>query len=134
MSLKLKKETKNPPIHNVVMEDDHEVISKLLLLASNILKEKCNILNSFFSFLRKYEKRKTHNMLSLMLDHRHKNLCLLLSLFIAYDQGKTIVEKHDKSSLLPMLLKCHHVLHPLLELKSLTNHPNDEDTSLDIFR
>jgi hypothetical protein len=132
MSLKLKEQTKNPPIHNVVMEDDHGVTPKLVLLASNILKEKCNVLNSFFSFLRNYEKRKTHNML--MLDHRHKNLCLLVSFFIAYEQGKTIVEEHDKRSLLPMLLKCHHVLHPLLELKSLTNHPNDQDTSLDIFR
>jgi hypothetical protein len=86
-SLKLKEETKSPPIHHVVMK---------MSWPSNILKEKCNVLNSFFSFLRKYEKRKTHNMLSLMLDHRHKNLHLLVSLFIAYEQGKTIVEEHDK--------------------------------------
>jgi len=134
MSLKLKKETENLPIHNAVMEDDRGVTPKVLLLASNILKEKCNVLNSFFPFLRNYEKKKIHNMLSLMLDHRHKNLCFLVSLFIAYKHCKTILEEHDKRFSSPMLLKRHHVLHPLLELKSLTNHPNDEDTSLDIFR
>jgi len=96
MSLKLKKETKNLPIHNAVMEDDRGVTLKLLLLASNILKEKCNVLNSFFSFLRNYEKRKIHNMLSLMLDHRHKNLCLLVSLFIAYEQGKLFLRNMTK--------------------------------------
>jgi len=51
-----------------------------------------------------------------MLNHRHKNLRLLVSLFIAYEQDKTIVEEHEKRFLLLMLLKCHHVLHPLLEL------------------
>jgi hypothetical protein len=30
--------------------------------------EVCGVLDSFLSFLRKYEEKKTHNMLSLMLD------------------------------------------------------------------
>jgi hypothetical protein len=58
MSLNLKEEAKNPPIHNVVMEDDHGVAPKLLLLDSNILKEKCGVLISFLSFLRKHGKKK----------------------------------------------------------------------------
>jgi hypothetical protein len=49
------------------------------------------------------KKKKAHNMLCLMLNRRHKSFFS----FIACEQGKTIVEEYDESTLLPMLLKCH---------------------------
>ncbi len=54
--------------------------------------------------------------------------------FIGKEQGVAIVEKCDRKSLYPMLLKCHHHLHPLAESKSVfTNIGVDEDCNLDIF-
>jgi hypothetical protein len=44
--------------------------------------------------LKKFDERKAHNMLALMLDSRFKSLCLMSS-FIAHDQGLTIVEQYD---------------------------------------
>jgi len=44
-----------------------------------------------------------------------------------------MVKDYDRWSLFPMLLKCHHVLHPLLEYETVTNSLNDEDSCLDIF-
>jgi hypothetical protein len=39
-------------------------------------------LESLFSFLRIYEKRKSHNMLCLMLNPKFKSLCLISSLLV----------------------------------------------------
>jgi hypothetical protein len=50
------------------MDDDFAITLELFWFASNIKKEVCGILDSFLSFLKKYEERKFHNMLSLMLD------------------------------------------------------------------
>jgi hypothetical protein len=45
-----------------------------------------------------------------------------------------IVEQYDSKSLYPMLLKCHHHLHPSVEFESVfVNIGVDEDCSLDIF-
>ncbi len=52
-------------------------------------------MNSFLSFLRKYEKRKTHNMFYLMVNPKFKNLDLVAS-FIGHEQGVAIVEEYDK--------------------------------------
>jgi hypothetical protein len=38
-----------------------------------------------------------------------------MSSFIGLKQGKTIIEEYDRKTLYPMLLKCHHNLHPLFE-------------------
>jgi hypothetical protein len=70
------------------------VARELICLASNIKKEVCGVLDSFLSFLKKFDERKTHNMLALMLDSRFKNLCLVSS-FIDHDQGIVIVEQYD---------------------------------------
>ncbi len=56
------------------MNDDVELSLKLATFASNIKLEMFGVLDSFLSFLRTYEEKKTHNMLSLMLDPRFKNL------------------------------------------------------------
>ncbi len=71
------------------------------------------VLNSFISFLKKYEEKKTHNMLSLMLDPRFENLHLV-SFFISCEQGITIIEEYDERSLYLMLLKCYQHLQPVV--------------------
>jgi hypothetical protein len=72
-----------------------------------IRKEVSIVLYSFLSLLRKYEKKKPHNMLSLMLDARFKNLHLVSS-FIGSEQGVAIIEKYDARSLYLVFLKCYH--------------------------
>jgi hypothetical protein len=47
-----------------LMEDD--------MIVSNIKKQVCDVLNGFLSFLTKYKKKKTHNMLSLMFKPKLK--------------------------------------------------------------
>ncbi len=72
-------------------------------------------------------------MFSLMLIPRFKTLCLVSSL-IGHKQAKAIVEKYDKKSLFPMLLKCSYQLHPLVESKrDVVEQRVEEDRSLDIF-
>jgi len=57
-----------------LMEEEFIVVDELISFASNIKKEVCVVLESFLSFLRKFEEKKTHNMSSLMLDLRFKSL------------------------------------------------------------
>ncbi len=64
--------------------------------------------------MKKFDERKTHNMLALMLDPRFKSFHLMFS-FIDHDQTITIVEQHDTMSLYPMFMKCYYHLHPLIE-------------------
>jgi hypothetical protein len=61
------------------------------VFASNIKKKVCGVLDSFFSFLRKYEKKKAHNMLLLMLYPQLKNLHLVIS-FVGCEQGNSIIK------------------------------------------
>jgi len=57
-----------------------------------------------------------------------------VSSFIGREQGVAIVEEYDSKSLCPMLLKCHHHLHPLAEYESVfINIGVDEDCNLDLF-
>jgi len=68
-----------------------------------------------------------------MLDSRFKNICFVFS-FIGREQGVAIVEEYDNKSLYPMLLKCHHHLHPLAKSESdFANINVDEDSNLDTF-
>jgi len=85
-------------------------------LASNIKKEVVGVLDSFVSFFKKYEKKKSHDMFYLMLDPRFKTLPIVSSLF-DHEQGKAIVEKYDKKPFFPMFLTCHYHLHPLTKSK-----------------
>jgi hypothetical protein len=114
MSLKLKEELENAPSFQTLMEKDFGVALELICLASNIRREVCGILDSFLSFLKKFDDRKTHNMLAQMLNTRFKNLCLMF-FFIGRDQGVAIVEQYDTMSLYPMLMKCYYHLHPSRE-------------------
>jgi hypothetical protein len=45
-----------------------EEFSVVIVLAFNIKKKVCDVFDYFLSFVRKYGKKKIHNMLSLMLD------------------------------------------------------------------
>jgi hypothetical protein len=68
------------PIYPVkLIDDDFWIAFELSLFASNIRREVYGVLGSFLSFKRKFEKRKAHNMFSLMLDLRFKSLHLISS-------------------------------------------------------
>jgi hypothetical protein len=116
------------------MEDDSIIFNELSLLAFNIRREVINVLDSFISFLKKYENRKTHNMIFLMLNPRLKSLHIISS-FVGREQGVALVEEYDRKSLYPMLVKCHEHLHPLVRLD--TNYVNqdifEQDCNLNIF-
>ncbi len=72
-------------------------------------------------------------MFSLMLNPRFKSFHLVSS-FTGKEQGVVIIEEYDKKSLYPMLLKCHHHLHPLVETKSsFVSIGVVEDSNLDIY-
>ncbi len=70
MSLKLKEKNKIIPSFESIMKDDSIISNELSLLAFKIRREVINVLDSFLSFLKKYENRKANNMISLMLDSR----------------------------------------------------------------
>jgi hypothetical protein len=72
MNLKLQEENKIILSFESLMEDNSNSFDELSLMASNIRNEVINMLDSFLSFLKKYENRKIHNMISLMLDPRFK--------------------------------------------------------------
>jgi hypothetical protein len=112
MSLKLKEKSQNAPSFQTLMEEDFSVALELICLASNIRKEVCGVLDIFLSFLKKFDERKAHIMLTLiLLDPRFKSFHLVSS-FIGHDQGLTIIEQYDTMSLYPMLMKCYYYLHP----------------------
>jgi hypothetical protein len=52
--------------------------------------------------------------------------------FIGLEQGKVIVKRYDRKTLYPMLLKCHHHLHPLSK-NVIMDQGVDEYFSFDIF-
>ncbi len=96
------------------MEED-VVIVELDLLASNIKREVCNVLEAFISFLKKFDERKTHNMLALMLNMRYKNLKIVFT-FVVKELRVAIVKDYDKKIFFLMILKTHYILHPWLLL------------------
>jgi hypothetical protein len=64
----------------------------------NIRREVCGVLDSFISILTKYKNKNTHNMISLMLNPRLKNLHIISS-FVGYEQGVNLVEEYDRKFL-----------------------------------
>jgi hypothetical protein len=74
-----------------LINDDFGITFKLHSFVINIKKKVCDVLELFLYFLRKYEKKKSCNMLDLEL----KNLCLIF-LFIGREEGVVnIVEKYE---------------------------------------
>jgi hypothetical protein len=70
MSCKLNEKPKMNHFLDNSMEEHVVVAIELDLLNSNIKGEVCNILDAFISFLEKFDERKAHNTLALMLDLR----------------------------------------------------------------
>ncbi len=100
------------------MEENANVVFELLCLASNIKKEFVEVLNSFLSFLRKFEKKNSHNMFFSKLDPKLKTFHLVFSL-IGCEQGKAIIEKYDIKSLFLMIFQYYYDhLHSLVEFKT----------------
>jgi hypothetical protein len=60
MVLKLKENFGMTPIMVNLMEDDMVMALKLFMFAFNTRKKKCDVLNGFFSFLMKYENKKSN--------------------------------------------------------------------------
>jgi hypothetical protein len=79
MNLKLKKENQVVLSFESLMEKDLVVTDELALLVFNIRMEVCGVLDSFLSFLTKYENRKTNKMIFLMLNPRFKSLQIISS-------------------------------------------------------
>jgi hypothetical protein len=73
-------------------------------------------------------------MISLMWDPRIKSLCIVSS-FVGREQGVALVEKYDRKSLYPMLVKFHEHVHPLarLDRNSIDQDIFEQDYNLDIF-
>jgi hypothetical protein len=69
--------------------------------------------------------------MSLMLNPRFKSLCLGFS-FVDWKEGVSIVNKYDRRTLYPMLLKCYHHLHPMIKSIRCVDQIRDEDSSLNI--
>jgi hypothetical protein len=67
------------PSFENLMEDESSFANEWILLSSNIKKQVYGVLKFSLSFLTKHEEKKTHNMISLMLDPRFKNLCVISS-------------------------------------------------------
>jgi hypothetical protein len=101
MSLKLKEENQIIPSFENLMDDDSIIVDELFLLAYNKKREVLNVLDSFLSFLRKYDNRKAHNMVSLMLDPKFKSFYIISS-FVGKEQGVVLGEEYDRESLYPM--------------------------------
>jgi hypothetical protein len=129
MSLKLKEENKIIPSFENLMENNSIIFYELSLLASNIKREVINVLDSFLSFLKKYENMKVHNMIFLMLNPRFNSHRIVSSL-VGRKQGVVIVQGYDRKSLYPMLVKCHEHLYPLVKLD---RNCVEQDCNLDIF-
>ncbi len=115
------------------MDDDIRLYLKLATFAFNIKSKVFRFLDSFLSFLRTYEKKKTHNMLSLMFDHRFKTFRLVSS-YVGKKQKMSIVEQYDSKALHPMLVKLYNHLHPIEDVASgSANFDVDEDYALYVF-
>jgi len=86
----------------------NDLIIELETFAKNI-KKIIWVIDFFLSFLIRYDERKIHNQLTLMLDFKFKSLRLIFS-FIGHEHEVTIIKEYDKKSLFPMFLKFHHHL------------------------
>jgi len=65
------------------------------------------VIDSFLSFLTKYEERRAHNILSLMLGYKYKSLRLIFS-FIGHKLGVVIRKEHDRKFSFFRVLKSYH--------------------------
>ncbi len=71
----------------------------------------CGVQDSYLSFLKKFNERKSHNMLVIMLNPRFKSFFLVF-LFIGHDQGAIVGQYDTTLSLYPMFMRFYYQLHP----------------------
>jgi len=76
---KAKDEMHLKPSFESLMNDDIRLFLKLATIAYNIKLKAFGVLDYFLSFLRTYEEKKTHNILSLMSNPTFKSLRLVSS-------------------------------------------------------
>jgi hypothetical protein len=105
------------PMLHVFVDDDFSLHVEIIFFARNMKREVIGVIDSFLSSLTKYDKKKTHNMLALMLDIKFESLRLISS-FIGCELDIAIVIKYDKNLLFLMFLKFYHHMHPWYETKS----------------
>jgi hypothetical protein len=72
-------------------------------------------------------------MLSLMVNLRFKNLCLVSS-FVGLEEGVNVMDEYGKRTLYPMLLKYYYYFNPMTKFVGCVDQIGDEDFSLDIFQ
>lgn len=114
------------------VDDDSSLDVEIKTFARNMRREVIGVIDFFLSSLTKYDKKKAHNLLALMLDFKFKSLKLISS-FIGRELGVAIVIKYDKRLLFLLFLKFYHHLHPLHETKSSFAIIYDEDGNLGLF-
>jgi hypothetical protein len=83
MCLKCKEEVTKLLAQVNLIDNDYEIAFKFFIFVTNINKEVSSVLKSFFILKKRYEEKKSHNMLCLMLDFKFRNLHLIFS-FIGY--------------------------------------------------
>jgi len=77
------------------VDDDSSLNVLIRIFAINMKREVIGVIDFFLSSLTKYDKKRAHNMLALMLDLQFKSLRLISS-FISRKLGVAIVIKYDK--------------------------------------
>jgi hypothetical protein len=79
MNLKFREENQILPSFESLMDDESIVTDELSLHVFNIRRGVINVLDSMVSYLKVCDKKKTHNMISLMLDPRYRSLHIVSS-------------------------------------------------------
>jgi hypothetical protein len=88
-------------------------------------------LEAFIYFYKKFDQRKTHNMLALMLNMRYKNLKIVF-IFVGKELGVVdvgIMTRKSSSLRFEDLL----LLASLITFEFVTRRASDKDSNLDIF-
>jgi hypothetical protein len=62
-----------PLVLNTWIDDDASLNIELGTLEMNMKREVCEVIDYFLSFLIKYDEKRAHNLLSLMLDLKFKS-------------------------------------------------------------
>jgi hypothetical protein len=95
MSIKLKEENSHVVLDTSMKNDLRMDIDWLGAFIMNMKKVVCGVIDFFLSVLTKYDERKIHNMLSLMLDLKFKSWNFSSS-SIGCEQRVAIAKKYDK--------------------------------------
>lgn len=82
------------------------------------------VLEPFPSFMRSFNLACVHNMLTLMLDPRYKDLFLVGSYF-SRNMATYIVEEYDEKMLLLLLMSEYWKNHTSIDLASISDVNND---------